>query len=200
MPEFLSSPPLDAAASLHPLASRFDKLFRGRRNAYGTYDLSNATIDSDGKVKGEGLTAKLHSVDDVFWLRLWTNHLSGIQPGLGVFPVAEDGTCMWGCIDVDSKAANALRIFPESLARKVGELDFPLIVCKSKSKNAAHLYLFAKTPVRPMAVRVILEGYRAPLGLPESVEVFPKVSADTDTEFPGGWVNMPYFGATRPAR
>jgi hypothetical protein len=197
MPEYVVSSPPDASASFHPFASQFDIHFRGRRNAHGTYDLSHSTIDSDGKVKGKALMLKLPSADDASWLKLWSDHLYGVGPGLGVFPVAEDGTCCWGCIDVDSKTANAIGTSPQSLARKGGELGLPLIVCQSKSKNAAHLYMFAKTPVQPTAMRAILEGYRNQLGLPESVEVFPKVSPDTATEFPGGWVNMPYFGATR---
>jgi len=179
--------------SVHPLAPKFDRLFRGRRNAYGTYDLSNVTIASDGKLKGSAQTKRLPSAEDETWLRLWTDHLLGKQPGLGVFPICETGTCHWGCIDVDCKFA----IDPRTLAQKVGALSLPLITCNSKSKNASHTYFFSKKPLPALMMRETMEDFRNQLSLPKEVEVFPNIAVDTDAELPGGWVSMPYFGLTR---
>jgi P4 family phage/plasmid primase-like protien len=172
------------------LASQFDKLFRGRRNACGQYNTGDGAADARGKVKGSAVTLK--DVAEESWPQRWADHLAGRQPYLGVFPMNEDGCCYWGCIDVDTK----FKVSPVYLARIVAKRKMPLLVTLSKSREASHIFLFSDTPVPALRLRQVLENYRADLELPDDVEIFPKIEADSDTKFPGGWVNMPYFGAS----
>jgi hypothetical protein len=156
-------------------------LFAGLSRAHGTYDLSNPTVDEKGKVKGKAL-----SVSKPVTVELWERHLSGHKLGLGIVPIREDSTCVWGAIDVD--------IYPMELPDveiKVKEAELPLVVCRSKS-GGAQLYLFTQTPVTATLMVDKLGEFRKALGFPADTEIFPKqkkISSDADF---GNWMNMPF--------
>jgi hypothetical protein len=97
---------------------------------------------------------------------LWAGHLAG-KRGVGVPPLLDDGTCVWGAIDVDVYDLDL-----PALVKKVQGLGLPLVVCRTKS-GGAHLYLFLSGVVLAVLVRTKLASWAVSLGYP-GVEVFPK--------------------------
>jgi hypothetical protein len=63
--------------------------------------------------------------------------------GIGIVPIRDDATCVWGAIDIDLDKEPNLTV----LAKQVHKLELPLIVCRSKS-GGAHLYLFCRSRSR----------------------------------------------------
>jgi len=159
---------------------RFMQRFEGSSRAYGQYIASPAK--ADGKVKGDARTVR-GSPDIGHYAR----HLYASGPGLGVIPIREDGSCVFGAIDFDDRTVDHL-----ALARRVREVDLPLVVCRSKS-GGAHLYYFS-APIRASEMRLRLDKFRARLGMPENTEIFPKQD-DLEGKGIGNWINLPYFGA-----
>lgn len=113
----------------------------------------------------------------------WRKHLAGERP-LGVVPIREDGTCLWGCIDVD--------VYDDDHRRTIN--TSPLLVpCRSKS-GGLHLFLFLKEPAPAAAVQVVLREAAEAAGL-SGCEIFPK-QARLERGDVGNWMVMPYFGGT----
>lgn len=161
-------------------------LFAGLERAYGTYKV---TGDKDGKQVGEALTL----VDPVTE-KLWQGHLDGVK-GIGIVPIRDDSTALFGAIDIDSyKGLDYRKVI--GLAR---QLKFPLVPCRSKS-GGLHLYLFSDKPVAAGELRDRLSSMAASLGFGGS-EVFPKqariIAERNDI---GSWINMPYFNAAQTNR
>ena len=48
------------------------------------------------------------------------------EPSLGIIPIRDDSTCIWGCIDIDTYPLDHKKI-----VRKIRELELPLVLCKS---------------------------------------------------------------------
>ena len=169
------------------LAEKFHQLFLGLERAHGNYDLSNPIADARGKLKGKAWTK-----NEPLTVELWDRHLSG-GIGLGVVPIREDSTCIWGCIDVDE--------YPLDLAaveQKVTIAELPLVVCRSKSGGAA-VFLFTQTPVSASLMRSKLTEFAKSMGYGKH-EIFPKQDKITsDSDF-GSWVNMPYHQSTMSPR
>ncbi len=74
-------------------------------------------------------------------LDLWKQHVARRAWPLGVGPIREDSTCLWGSIDVDDYAVD-----PIAMIVKIRELHLPLVPCRSKS-GGMHLFLFLHSPV-----------------------------------------------------
>lgn len=131
------------------------------------------------KRKGEARTLQQPVTEEV-----WERHLIGdIQ--LGIVPIRDDATCVFGAIDVDD-----YKLDHAALDKKVQERKLPLILCKSKS-GGGHLYAFFKEASNAGAVRELLAGWASSLGY-GNVEIFPKQDALLSTEDTGNWINMPY--------
>lgn len=172
------------------LARDFFRIFAGLERSHGRY------VVPPGAKPGE--KGKLH---DTKWARtvhqpltveLWEEHLSGVF-GLGVVPIRDDGTCVFGAIDVD--------VYPLDLGilgALIRELRLPLVVCRTKS-GGAHLYLFMSAPASAGLVRGKLMDWAVRLGYP-GVEVFPKQTRLASTNDDGSWINVPYNGGRRSTR
>src|SRR5689334_9615300 len=129
---------------------RMSRRFEGFAEAYGTYD-GTQTSETKGKVEiKQSASTKRSRVT----LDLWSMHLQGARP-LGIIPVRDDNTCLWGCIDVDQYGVD-LDHFVTTLASN----KLPLIVCRSKS-GGAHLFLFMAEPVTADLMQMRLKDMAA---------------------------------------
>lgn len=167
-------------------AERFLARFSGLERAHGVYEPSGKT-DGRGKVSGRARTVK-----EPVTVRLWEAHLAGVR-GIGVVPIRDDGTCVFGAIDVDRYDVNHA-----ALERRIEEAGLPLTVCRTKS-GGAHLYLFLREPAPAGLVRDRLAAWALALGHPKA-EIFPKQSELRSDDDVGSWLNMPYFGGDDTTR
>lgn len=123
-------------------------------------------------------------------------HLRG-EVGLGLVPILDDSTCMFGVIDIDCHNPEDPRTDLVVLEEKVREHDLPLVVCRSKS-GGAHCYVFCAQPIEAVEVIKALKRWAALVGFPKA-EIFPKqakLPVVTGGERPlGNWINLPYFNA-----
>jgi hypothetical protein len=80
-----------------PTAKRFMDLFAGLPRAFGQYSIApNTKADSRGKVEGRAATWS----DRPLELADWEAHLNG-KRGLGIVPIRDDGTVVFGALDID---------------------------------------------------------------------------------------------------
>lgn len=184
------------------LPSAFARLFAGLERAHGRYLVpAQAKPNGAGKVEGKPWTAKkaITAAD-------WAAHLSGALVtvpngdgsvtgtlGLGVVPIRDDATCVFGAIDVD--------VYPLDLAKLAADaesLRLPLVLCRTKS-GGAHGYLFMTEPTPAELVRTRLMEWAVLLGHP-GVEVFPKQVRLAGEKDDGSWINIPYAGGARSVR
>lgn len=188
MPRASRQPIFDEGERDVDTASIFQKIFAGLDRAHGTYAIpDDAKPDGKGKIKGRAITRQ-----EPVTLELWQRHLAGVY-GLGIVPVRDDASCVFGAIDVD--------VYPLDLTALRARCEahgLPLVVCRTKS-GGAHLYLFTKTPVPAALVRKKLTRWAAVLGYPKA-EVFPKQDALTSDADTGNWINIPYFGGASSLR
>lgn len=148
--------------------SRLSALFDGLTRAYGQYT-----------IKGRASTVR-KACGPV----QWEAHLTG-KIGLGMIPIRDDSTCLFGAIDIDVDT-----IDHQHLAEQVKLMNLPLIVCRSKS-GGAHCYRFYKDPVPAKDVIQELSRYAASLGH-GGCEIFPK-QEKLMPDSVGNWINLPYF-------
>lgn len=152
----------------NPYTGRFARLFKGFDKARGT---------DEGGWKHEPVTLGAYSA-----------HLAGVT-GLGIAPLREDGTVLFGAIDLDEPNFELMRDLQDVLAG-------PSWLAKSKSGNA-HLYVFFDEPIEGWIVRSMLKRALLAVQRPH-VEVFPKQDRLMAGRY-GNYVRLPYFGHTRPA-
>jgi hypothetical protein len=162
------------------------RLFDGLDRAYGIYALDNARSPK-GKEQGRARTV-IGKVEEVNWL----DHLEG-RTGIGIVPIRDDGTCTFGCMDID-----VYNLDIESLSARSREMNLPLVLCRSKS-GGAHMYLFMKTPTPCSVVRKALLDCSIILDF-AGCEIFPKQENLASKQDVGNWLNMPYFDAARTTR
>ena len=67
----------------------FIDLFSGLQRAHGCTYVEKKNADGT-KIKGKSFV-KREPVTE----QLWTNHLNGIEPSLGIIPIDEDNKCKW---------------------------------------------------------------------------------------------------------
>lgn len=170
---------------LPELAQWFHKRFAGLTRAYGKYELSKA------RMKGKKKEGQASTVREPITVNLWEEHLEG-KVGIGIVPIRDDGTCMWGAIDIDD-----YDISIEELEERVRSFGLPLVPCQTKSQGV-HLYLFASEPIPAELVRSKLMDWAVLLGY-SGIEVFPKQTRLANQMDVGNWINMPYFSDTRKA-
>jgi len=159
------------------------KLFAGDDRAHGTYDFSKAQTNAakKNKVEGTGYTRRTPPT-----VELWGRHLAGTY-SLGIIPIRDDNSCVWGAIDVDQYDLNHAR-----LAEEIDRYGLPLVPCRTKS-GGAHLYLFVDSPVPAADIKEQLELLSNELGFGGS-EVFPKqTEVLVERGDVGNWLNMPYY-------
>lgn len=169
---------------------KFHEIFVGRTDAYGIYALPKGQIAKRGtKFLGKAKTV----TDGELTEENYKAHLDG-KTGLGIVPIIpKDNTVSWFVIDVDKYGEDDLH---GSLAVQINKLNLPLLVCKSKS-GGAHLYCFLTEPSPAKDVLDVARKFAKKLGLDPKVEIFPKQET-IGTNDAGSWINLPYFGETRP--
>ena len=165
----------------------FIDLFAGLKRAHGCTYVEKKNADGT-KVKGKSFV-KREPVTD----QLWTNHLNGIEPSLGIIPIDENNKCRWGCIDVDKYNLDHKKII-----NLINNSHLPLTMCRSKS-GGAHIFLFTTVPVDAQLMRDKLSSISAFLGF-GNAEIFPKqveLKSEDDT---GNFLNLPYFNCQNSTR
>ena len=86
-------------------AQKFMKVFSGLERAYCIYEITGQKNTAKGiKKDGRGRT-----LQEPVSLELWQRHLKG-EISIGVIPLKDDETCMWGCIDVDEYPINTKQL------------------------------------------------------------------------------------------
>lgn len=165
----------------------FKAIFSGLDIAYGTYRIESSRVD--GKQAGKAVVVRKPPTDD-----LWTKHLEGVEPSLGIIPIRADNSCIWGCIDIDQYPLDHV-----GLIKKVRSLELPMVVCRSKS-GGAHVFLFTKEPIAAAEMQRFLKAAAALLG-EAGREIFPKQAEIlVDRGDTGNFLNLPYFGGDMTTR
>lgn len=139
---------------------------------------------------------------------LFQQHQAG-QLRIGVAPLLDDGTCRWAAIDID-----VYKDFPlTDFLAKVQEVNPAFIPVRTRS-GGLHLDVFFDPAPTAASVIDYLKGFIEDLGLPQATETFPtsaepatpeaiaaRISGNFDpdnppSDCPGGWVHLPYCGAS----
>lgn len=170
------------------LIEKFAALFAGLTRAKGRYVV---TTNPSQAVIGEKAKGKAATISEPVTIDDYAKHLRG-EIGLGIVPVRDDGTCVFGAIDIDQYTG----IDHASLVAKAAALAVPLMICRSKS-GGAHAYVFAPEPgMQAPQLIDYLKKVRTLLGVDprKAREIFPKQKAQSGGI--GNWINLPYFGAT----
>lgn len=174
------------------LASRIMALFEGYSEAHGTYNADDAKTS---EYKGGKLEIKrtAKTVREKVTIDYWNLHLKGIRP-IGIIPVRDNNTCVWGCIDID-----IYDLEYENIVSIVRQEKLPLVPCRTKS-GGIHLFLFMQEAVQAEIMQVRLREMAALLGF-GTAEIFPKQRAVAiDRGDLGSWLNMPYFNQDKTDR
>lgn len=153
--------------------------YAGLPRAYGIYKIEEQ--EARGKRKG-----KAETLQRPVTAELWQQHLDG-EIQLGIVPIRDDGSCVFGAIDIDD-----YKLDHKALEVKILKLKLPLVMIRSKS-GGAHLTLFLQEPHPAGAVRERLADWAAALGY-SGVEIFPKQDRLLSVGDTGNWINMPYCG------
>jgi len=167
---------------------KFKKIFEGSYNAYGQ-TRKTEEYDERGKHKTKSVIVK-QSVTD----QMWSDHLLGTDPALGIIPINEDSKCKWACIDIDVYNLNH-----KELIDKIKLNKLPLVVFRSKS-GGAHVFLFTEEFVPAALFRNKLKDIAALLGYARS-EIFPKQNhLNKERGDVGSFLNLPYHKAHQTLR
>lgn len=161
------------------LAGRFFQRFSGLLRGHGEYVLTGV-IAPNGKAQGDART-----IHEPALIEDWQKHLLGTMH-LGIVPIRDDATCVFGAIDIDSYDKFDL----VGLAKKIGTIGLPLVTCRTKS-GGAHLYLFTSEACPADLMRGKLMEWAISLGH-SGVEVYPKQTRLAGANDFGNWINMPY--------
>jgi hypothetical protein len=141
---------------------KFKQIFSGLTIAYGQYQPGDRG-DNGTKQKGKAFIVRKTVTDE-----LWTNHLGGEGPALGIIPITENNDCRWGCIDIDEYDLDHV-----SLIKSIRNLKLPVVLCRSKS-GGAHVFLFTKENIPASLMQSKLKQMALVLGyegsLPQSNE------------------------------
>jgi RecA-family ATPase len=168
------------------IEQQFMDAFRPAMHAHCRADFSQATTDGKGKLHPAYSTIKRPPTEqDV------ARHLKG-EMGLLLILVNSEGKCSAGVIDIDDYKHDF-----RALQKKIDALGLQCVSALTKS-NGRHLWFFWDTPQDANAVREWLIHQVMALDLSHKTEIFPKQDVATEDN-PGNGINLPYFGAQRPA-
>ncbi len=169
------------------LLIKFTKIFKGLDRGYGTYKITSKDKET-GKAKGVAKTISDQVTSDLYRL-----HLEGKQ-GLGIIPINDSDTCVFGAIDIDEYKNFSLN----KLEDKINKLKLPLVITRTKS-GGAHLWIFLKEETEASIVKNKLMEFSKILGYP-GCEIFPKQQKLAGKRDIGNWINLPYFNITNTNR
>ena len=166
---------------------KFKSIFYGLDRAYGQYVSDGQSVN--GKASGKAFILKQPVTD-----QLWIDHINGKDPSLGIIPIRDDSSCIWGCIDIDTYPLDFKKIIS-----KIRKLDLPLVMCRSKS-GGAHIFLFLREPTQAKIIRDKLIEWSGLIGY-ANCEVFPKqIEIRADRGDTGNFLNLPYHGGDESMR
>ena len=166
---------------------KFKQIFNGLTIAYGQYQPGDR--GENGKQQGKAFIVRKNVNDG-----LWSDHLAGRGPALGIIPITDTNDCRWGCIDIDE-----YNFDHAGLIKSIRDHKLPLIVCRSKS-GGAHVFLFTKENIAASLMQSKLKEMAIVLGY-EGSEIFPKQTeilverGDT-----GNFLNLPYHNQMKGLR
>lgn len=160
---------LNTRDQLRNLTDRFERLFTGRRDAWGALH---------GECVRQPVTQRSYFL-----------HLIG-KVSLGLYPLLDDATCRFGAIDLDRDDLDLVLKIRDELWN-VGLKQ--TIIELSKSKGY-HIWVFFSEPVKAKEIRHILNTVLSILKL--TLEVFPKQDRLNEGEI-GNYINLPYFGGLK---
>lgn len=160
---------------------RFKSRFKGFSKGYGQFRITGKS--GNGKTEGSAVTKRSPPLDSV-----WDAHFHGLGTGIGIVPLCDDDTVVWGCIDIDVNT-----IDHNALERQIDDIGLPGIVARSKS-GGAHIFLFTSEPVPASVMQDKLGSAAAALGY-GNAEIFPKQTNRADKDDVGNWLNLPYYKA-----
>lgn len=163
-------------------ALKFDLLFEGRRDVRGV-------LRSDGSIE---------CVREVRRITHTSAHLDG-RESLAVYPLMDDGTCRWACVDFDctGNPEDAVEAACE-LQKTLGTVNITSWLELSKGKGA-HLWVFFSEKVRGALAKGLLSAALGLAGVPAGVgkgvipEIFPKQESLSPGQV-GNCLNLPYYG------
>ena len=155
-------------------------LYQGHNKGYNVVLGMTGTKDS-GKKEVSMTTKKEPVTEDV-----WKAHLDEGK-NIGLCPVREDNTCVFGIIDIDVYKG----IKYDKLAKTIKDHEIPVILCLSKSMGI-HAVLFTSEPVPAKLMREKLEEIGKVFEL--DYEVFPKQNTVDLENGIGSCISMPYAG------
>lgn len=116
------------------------------------------------------------------------DHLNGTGVGIGVPPLRPNNTVKFASIDLDEPDFDAARMMQRFIPG-------PSFIERSRSGNA-HIHCFFAEPIEAWVPMGILAEACEAAGK-EHVEVFPKNHDFSRVKY-GNYINLPYFGETRP--
>lgn len=168
---------------------RFMALFRGNPRSFGQWNPRESDPNRSSKTEKEQYTTEN-----------FRRHLIG-HTGIGIVPIMDDATCLWGAIDIDNHGQTE-DLDIRAIEERVTTLGLPLVACRSKS-GGVHLFLFGREPLRAAQVHSILKKWAGDLKV-EGVDcIFPKQSRldfNDNGRALGNWINLPYFDAEDTVR
>jgi len=150
------------------MLNQYMKLFRGRTDAWGTG-------------RGEVIRGAVHP-------QLFQDHLDGRGEGLGIFPLLDDAHVHFSVIDLDEPDFEAAESMRDLLPGHTW-------IEESRSGNA-HVWAFFDSPCEAWIARGLMREATIAIDKPR-VEVFPKQDRLMEGMV-GNYINLPYFGQTRP--
>lgn len=163
-------------------AERMAALFAGSDKSHGIHKEPHF---DEAKKKWE-IKKHARTIKKPVTVRMWEQHLDGTRP-LGIAPLREDSTVMWGTIDLDEyDNTDWGRMAAEAKKRS-------LVPCLSKS-GGLHLFLFLWEPMPAAVVQSILRAIAKELGY-DKAEIFPKQTQYNEGSH-ANWICMPYLGTT----
>ena len=80
------------------MIEKFKNIFTGLDRAHGVTYVDKKGADGQ-KIKGKSFVTREYVTDE-----MWSKHLQGTEPSLGIIPITDENTCKWGCVDIDSYA------------------------------------------------------------------------------------------------
>lgn len=167
-------------------------LFSGNESHYGTH--GEPDLDPIGGVKWE-IKRTARTLRGATTLFMWQRHLSKNNTApLGVVPIRNDSTCVFGSIDIDDYDVSV-----QDVIKKIEDAKLPLLPCRSKS-GGLHLWLFLSAPAEAALVQSTLRDIAASVGYADC-EIFPKQTRLlVEKGDMGNWMVMPYCGTTYGGR
>jgi hypothetical protein len=198
-----------ASTQLELLAEQLFQTFKSQPRGFATSWPTGAVLRDgkrDGKVAYEYRTQhRAVTVDD------WRRHLLGEpRSQLVLLPLLDDGTVYWGCVDVDEIHGNSaydqarvsMKLYRFDMERHVVNLNANNklgLSCHLSKSGGLHIFKIVAQPIPATRMREFLSGVAGLLGLPNTVEIFPKSDVPDPGGLPGGYVNVPYYGACKEA-